>query len=83
MKLTILALFAASAISLTAASYVSAAPVDGAAIARIGQQVDPALNVATKKTKSGSQTTAAKPACPADQTRSNRTGQCRPLTSER
>jgi hypothetical protein len=52
-------------------------------IVRIGEPVDPAINVATKKKKSGTQTTAAKPACAADQTRSNRTGQCRPLTSER
>jgi hypothetical protein len=80
MKITILALVAASAVSLSMAPHASAAPADGAAIARIGHKVDPAIAVAKK---SASQTTAAKPACPADQTRSNRTGQCRPLTSER
>jgi hypothetical protein len=82
MKLIILALVAASAASVTAALCASAAPADGTAIARIGQQVDPAINVASKQRKRGSQTTAAKAACPADQTRSNRTGNCRPLTSE-
>jgi hypothetical protein len=81
MKITILALVAATAASLSVASQASAAPADGAAIARIGHEVDPAINVATKK-KSASRTTAAKPACAADQTRSNRTGNCRPLTSD-
>jgi hypothetical protein len=82
MKITILALVAASGLSTAVSSQVSAAPADGAAIARTADQVDPAINVATKKKKSGTQTTAVKPACPTDQTRSNRTGNCRPLTSE-
>jgi hypothetical protein len=81
MKITILALVAASGLSLAIASPASAAPADGAAIARTAQQVDAAINVATKKKKSGTQTAAAKAGCPADQTRSNRTGRCRPLTS--
>jgi hypothetical protein len=80
MKITLLALVAASAVSLTSASHASATPADGAAIARLGQQVDPAINVATKKKKS-SQTTAAK-SCPEGQQLSNRTGKCRLPTSE-
>jgi hypothetical protein len=79
MKMTLLALVAASAVSLTLASQASATPVDGAAIARIGHQVDPAINVATKKKKSSQ--TAAK-TCPEGQELSNRTGKCRPPTSE-
>jgi hypothetical protein len=82
MKITVPALVAAAAMSFSLAQHASAAPADGAAIARIGHEVDPAIDIATKKKKSGSQTTAAKPACAVDQTRSNRTGNCRPLTSE-
>jgi hypothetical protein len=76
MRMTLLALVAASAASLTQAA---ATPVDGAAIARIGHQVDPAINVATKKKKSTQ--TAAK-TCPEGQQLSIRTGKCRPPTSE-
>jgi hypothetical protein len=82
MKLTLLALVAASAVSLTLASNASATPADGAAIARIAQQVDPAINVATKKKKKkSSQPTAAK-TCPEGQELSVRTGKCRLPTSE-
>jgi hypothetical protein len=82
MKITLLALVVASAVSLTLASHASATPADGAAIARIGQQVDPAINVATKKKKKkSSQTTAAK-SCPEGQEISTRTGKCRLPTSE-
>jgi hypothetical protein len=35
-----------------AVAHASATPADGAAIARLGQQVDPAINVATKKKSS-------------------------------
>jgi hypothetical protein len=73
----ILALVAASGLSLAIASQVSAAPAGGAAIAGSAQQIDPAISVAAKK-----KSTAAKPPCAVDQTRSNRTGNCRPLTSE-
>jgi hypothetical protein len=79
MKITMLALVVASAVSLTLASHASAAPADGAAV-RLGQQVDPAINVATKKKKS-SQTTATK-TCPEGQELSNRTGKCRTPTAE-
>jgi hypothetical protein len=75
MKMTLLAVVAAAAVSLTLASPASATPADGAAIARIGHQVDPAINVATKKK------TAAK-TCPAGQELSVRTGKCRAPTSE-
>ena len=71
----ILALVAASGLSLAIASQVSAVPIDGAAIIRMGQQVAPAISVAAKKK---STQTAAKPPCAVDQTRSNRTGNCRP-----
>ena len=78
MKMTLLALVAASAVSSALASYASATPADGSAIARIGHQVDPAINVATKKKSSQ---TAAK-TCPGGQQLSNRTGKCRPYTAE-
>jgi len=77
MRMTLLALVGASAVSLALASHASATPADGRAIARIGHQVDPAINVATKK----SSQTAAK-TCPPGQQLSNRTGKCRPYTSE-
>jgi hypothetical protein len=76
MKMTLLAVVAAAAVSLTVTSHASATPADGAAIARIGHQVDSAINVATKKKK----TAAAK--CPEGQEISSRTGKCRPPTSE-
>jgi hypothetical protein len=79
MKMSLLALAAASAVSLTLASHASAAPAGGAAIARIAHQVDPAINVATKKKKSSQ--TAAK-SCPVGQELSNRTGKCRAPTAE-
>lgn len=78
MKMTLLALVAASAASLTQAA---ATPVDGAAIARIGHQVDPAISVATKKKKT-SQTKSAAKTCPEGQELGARTGKCRPPTSE-
>jgi hypothetical protein len=76
MKMTLLALVAASIVSLAMASHASATPADGAAIVHLGQQIDPTINVATKKKK-----TAAK-SCPEGQELSNRTGKCRPPTSE-
>jgi hypothetical protein len=81
MKTTLFALVAACTLSLTLAPHVSAAPADGAAISRIGQQVDPAINVATKKKKTSQAKTAAK-TCPEGQEISVRTGKCRPPTSE-
>jgi hypothetical protein len=77
MKITI-ALFAATAVSFALTLHASAAPGDGAVIARIGQQVDPAINVAAKK---DSPQTAAKK-CPPGQQLGGRTGKCRPYTSE-
>ena len=79
MRMTLLALVAASAVSLTLASRASATPADGSTIARIGHQVDPAINVATKKKRSSQ--TAAK-TCPPGEELSNRTGKCRTYTSE-
>ena len=76
MTMTLVAVVAASAVSLTLASPVSATPADGAAIARAGHQVDPAVNVATKKKKTAAKT------CPEGQEISVRTGKCRPPTSE-
>jgi hypothetical protein len=75
MKTTLFALVAASAVSLSIASHVSAAPAVGATIARIGHLVDPAINVAAKKA------TAAK-SCPEGQQLSTRTGKCRTPTAE-
>jgi hypothetical protein len=76
MKMTLLAVVAASAMSLALASSASATPADGAAIARIGHQVDPAVNTATKKKKTAAKT------CPEGQEISVRTGKCRRPTSE-
>ena len=78
MKITLLALVAASAVSLSIASPASAMPADGAAIAGIGHRVDRTINVATKKKKTN---TAAK-TCPEGQQLSNRTGNCRVPTAE-
>jgi hypothetical protein len=78
MKMTLLALVAASAVSLILASQASAAPADGSTIARIEHQVDLAIIIATKKKNPP---TAAK-TCPGGQQLSNRTGKCRPYTSE-
>jgi hypothetical protein len=82
MRTIVLAMVVAAGIPLVIASPASAMPVDGAAIARIGQQVAPVINVATKKKKAPAASQANAP-CPADQERSNRTGNCRPLKSER
>lgn len=79
MKMTLMALAAASAVSLTLAWHASAMPADGAAVARIGHQVDPAIHVATTKKKSSQ--TAAK-SCSEGQQLSTRTGKCRAPTSE-
>jgi hypothetical protein len=76
MKVSLLTLVAVSAVSLSLISHTAAMPIDGAAIARIGQQVDPAINVAARKK------TAAAKACPEGQQLSTRTGKCRPPTSE-
>jgi hypothetical protein len=76
MKMTLLAVVAASAVSLTLASPASATPANGASIARIGDQVDSIINVATKKKKTAAKT------CPEGQEISVRTGKCRPPTSE-
>ena len=73
---TLLALAAASAVSLILASHASAAPAGGSAIARVAHQVDPAINVATKKKSSASKS------CPEGQQLSNRTGKCRAPTAE-
>jgi hypothetical protein len=81
MRTILLAIVVVAGIPLVAASRASAVPAEGAAIAGIGQQVDPVINVATKKSKKAQ--AQAKPACPADQERSNRTGNCRPTRSER
>jgi hypothetical protein len=81
MKTIVLAMVAAAGIPLAVISQASAIPAQGSAIAGISHEIAPAINVATKKSKKAAQ--AAKAPCPADQTRSNRTGYCRPLTSER
>jgi len=78
MKTTVLAVVLAAGMPLLIASHAPAMPANGMAIAgAAGNQV---ITVATKKKKTTQNT--AKAACPADQTRSNRTGNCRPLTSE-
>jgi hypothetical protein len=77
---TVLVVFAAAGILLAASLDASAAPVNGAVIARIGQQVDPVTNVATKKKKKAQAQTQA--ACPADQVRSTKHGNCIPEKSQ-
>jgi hypothetical protein len=59
----------------------SAIPAEGAAIARVGQQIDPVINVATKKKKKAAQT-KAKPTCANDQVPSTKTGGCIPEKSQ-
>jgi hypothetical protein len=81
MRTALLAMVMAAGIPLVAASQAFAIPAAGAAIVGIGQQVDPVINVATKKSKKAQ--AQAKAPCPADQERSNRTGACRPVRSER
>jgi hypothetical protein len=62
---------------------VFAVPADGASIANIGRQIDPVVNIATKKKKRAQAQSQAKPSpCAADQTRSNRTGGCIPEKSQ-
>jgi uncharacterized low-complexity protein len=73
MKMTLMAVVAASALSLTLASHAPAAPADGAAIALIAHQADAAITIATKKKP---------PKCPEGQEISTRTGKCRAPTSE-
>jgi hypothetical protein len=51
MKTIVLAIVAGAGTLLVTSLQASAMPVNGAAIAHIGQQVDPVLNAARKKTK--------------------------------
>ncbi len=86
MKTMILAAVAAMGILSVASLTATAMPADGAAIARIGQQFDPTITVATKKHKRKATTTA--PAkntepCATGQERSNRTGFCIPAHGDR
>jgi hypothetical protein len=88
MKTMILAAVAAAGILSVASLTATAMPVDGAAIARIGQQVDPTVTVATKKKKHKTTTSTTAPAkntepCPTNQERSNRTGFCIPAHGDR
>jgi hypothetical protein len=73
----------AGSLSITS-SGASAMPAIGAAIALAGPQVDDLVSVAAKKKRTQAQTaTQGKlAACPADQTRSNRTGNCIPQKSQ-
>jgi len=81
MRTIALATVAAAGMLLASSLPLLAIPADGGAIARLGQQVDPVINVKTKKPKA---TPAANPApCPPDQERSNRTGKCRPARSQK
>jgi hypothetical protein len=82
MRAIVLTMVVVAGVPLAVATQASAMPAQGAAIAGISHEVAPAMNVATKKSKKAAQA-ANKGACPADQVRSNRTGYCRPLTSER
>ncbi len=79
MRITALAVVLAAGMPLFMPSLASAMPADGLADARVA--IDQVVTVATTKKKAKTEN-AAKAACPADQTRSNRTGNCRPLTSE-
>ena len=75
MRTIVLSIVAAVGLVSLASLAAPAMPADGAAaIARIGQQVDPVIAVKTKK--------KATAPCPTDQVRSNRTGFCRPSSSQ-
>jgi hypothetical protein len=76
---TVLVVIAAAGILLAASLDASAFPANGAAIANIGLQVDPLINVKHKKKKAQTQTQAA---CPADQVRSTKHGNCIPEKSQ-
>ena len=78
MRAVVLSTSIAFGLLLGSPMVASAAPADGSSIARLGQQLDPVINVKAKKTK----TTASVAPCPADQERSNRTGNCRPARSQ-
>jgi hypothetical protein len=83
MRITILAAMVGFGALSATPLQVLAVPADGASIANIGQQVDPVLNIATKKKKRAQAQSQAKPSpCAADQTRSNRTGGCIPEKSQ-
>jgi hypothetical protein len=81
MRPIVLSVVAAVAMLSVSSLVASAMPADGSAIARIGQQIDPVISVKTKK-KPKATPAASKAPCPADQERSNRTGQCRPARSQ-
>jgi hypothetical protein len=84
MRNIVLAMVAGVGMLMVTSLQASAIPANGAAIAHLGKQVDPLINVKHKKKKAqAAADTAAKPACPADQTRSNKSGGCVPLKSER
>jgi hypothetical protein len=79
MRIAILAALAGFGVLSVSSLKAVAIPADGASIAHIGRQVDPVVNTAIKKKKKAQTQSQAKPsACAADQTRSNRTGNCIP-----
>jgi hypothetical protein len=78
MRIAILAALAGFGVLSATSLEAFAIPADGASIANIGRQVDPVVNTATKKKKAQTQSEAKPSACAADQTRSNRTGNCIP-----
>jgi hypothetical protein len=53
MRTVVLAMIAGVGMLLVASLEASATPANGSAIAQIGKQVDPVINVATKKKKKG------------------------------
>jgi hypothetical protein len=83
MRTIVLAMVAGVGILLVTSLQASAIPANGAAIVHLGKQVDPLINAKKTKKAQAQTDTQAKPACAADQTRSNRTGNCAPLKSER
>jgi hypothetical protein len=78
---TVLVVIAAAGILLAASLDASAFPANGAAIANIGLQVDPLINVKHKKKKAQAQA-QTQAACPADQVRSTKHGNCIPEKSQ-
>jgi hypothetical protein len=69
MRMIVFAMVASAGMLFVPSLEASATPADGATIAGIGQQVDPVINAKTRF-------------CPADQTRRNKYGYCRPSRSQ-
>jgi hypothetical protein len=81
MRNIVLTMIFGAGILIVPSLEASAIPAEGAAIAGIGQQIDPVINIATKKKKKAAQA-QTKPTCANDQVPSTKTGGCIPEKSQ-